>query len=101
MRKDRPDIAAWYTATMPVRRALTNPSRCSGSAGARKARAHRVRQAQRLSVLRLVVPQYDVISYLIETSRLTPSAALNRLAVERAAADALVELSRRWLSEKP
>lgn len=71
------------------------------SSGAAKAKVHRQRRAQGLGVLRLVVPEYDVISYLLDTCRLTPAEALNRLAVERAAADAFVELIRRWLSQKP
>lgn len=84
---------------MPALRALDHTPRLRASVGAAKVARYRARQRAGLSVLRLIVPQHDCVSYLIETGRITPAEALNRLAVERAASDALVDLVRRWAAE--
>lgn len=62
-------------------------------------RDYRARQRAGLSLLRTPVPHFELVTALIESERLTPAQALDRRQVERAAAEILVEWSRRWLQK--
>jgi hypothetical protein len=64
----------------------------------RAVRAYRQRQAAGLGVLKVTVIEYDVVQAMIEANRLTVAQALDRAQVERAAAEILMEWSKRWLS---
>lgn len=70
------------------------------SRGAAKVRAYRQRQRAGLVMLRVPVPQYQVVEYLIATGRLTVGEALDRRQVEHAVAEVVVDLAARWAANK-
>jgi hypothetical protein len=65
-----------------------------------KVKAYRARQRAGLAVLKVPVPEYDVVQALIETERLSVGGALDRQRVEHAVAEIVVEWVRRWQVKK-
>jgi hypothetical protein len=65
----------------------------------RKQAVYRARQRAGIVVLRVPVPSYALVEYLIATDRLTPDRALHRCDVERAAGEVLAEVTARWFRE--
>jgi hypothetical protein len=73
--------------------AATAPDR---RAARQRVKAYRRRQRLGLAVLRVTVPEAELIAFLLEAGRLTETAALCRSNVEAAAGAALLDLARRW-----
>lgn len=59
----------------------------------------RARRRHGIEVLRVAVPSFDLAAALIESGRLTVPQALERRAVEGAAAEVLMEWIDRWRNQ--
>ena len=63
---------------------------------AEKQRRHRRRQCRGIVVLHPEVELYPFIETLLQTNRITPEAALDRGEINKAAAQVLIDFTRRW-----
>jgi len=76
-------------------------SKAERRATAAKVRRYRARQRAGLAVLKVTVPEFAIVEFLIESGRLTVAEAIDRRRVEHAAAEVLAELAARWSAPKP
>lgn len=68
-------------------------------APADRTRRYRARQRAGISILRVPVPDYDLIEAMIEAQRITVAGALDRKQVEHAAGEVLAEWASHWLQK--